>query len=44
MHGPYKQAYREALLEALLQAQQDVQKNGPHEVKTLRLITEEELE
>jgi len=44
VHGPYKQAYREALLEALLQAQQDVQKHGPPEVKTLRLITDEELE
>jgi DNA sulfur modification protein DndC len=44
VHGPYKQVYREKLLEAVLQAQQAVQKNGPPEVKNLKLITYEELE
>ncbi|MDM8559841.1 DNA phosphorothioation system sulfurtransferase DndC [Candidatus Parabeggiatoa sp. HSG14] len=44
VHGPYKQAFREKLLRALLQAQQDVQKDGPPEVKNLELITYNDLE
>jgi DNA sulfur modification protein DndC len=44
VHGPYKQWYREQLLEELLKAQQKVQKEGPPEVKELKLITLDDLE
>jgi DNA sulfur modification protein DndC len=44
VHGPYKQKYREDLLAALLKAENAVQKNGPPEVKNLKLINLEDLE
>ncbi len=42
--GPYTQASRERWLRLLLEAQTWIQKNGPSEVKTLELITVEELQ
>jgi len=44
VHGPYTQAARESWLRQLLRAQQWVQANGPAEVKSLQLITVEELQ
>lgn len=44
VHGPYKQSYREQLLRAVLRAQTQVRESGPEEVRTIELITLEELE
>jgi DNA sulfur modification protein DndC len=44
VHGPYKQSYRAQLLEAVLKAEIIARELGPKEVKTLELITLEDLE
>jgi len=44
LHGPYKQRRREELLFELLKAQRLVQETGPEHVRTLELISLEELE
>lgn len=43
VHGPYTQEARELWLHDLLEAQSWVRENGPEEVRTLDLITMEEL-
>ena len=42
--GPYKQSTREHWLERLLEAQTWIRANGPKEVRTITLITTDELE
>lgn len=44
VHGPYKQSYRAQLLEAVLKAEIIARELGPNEVKSLELITLEDLE
>ena len=44
LHGPYKQSYRKRLLLELLKAQRVVRETGPEHVRSLELISLEELE
>jgi len=44
IHGPYLQTAREEWLRELLQAQSWIRRNGPEDVKTIELITLEELQ
>jgi len=44
VHGPYKQDYRITLLTQILKAQVEVQNLGPPEVRSMELITIDELE
>lgn len=44
VHGPYKQEIRERWLRRVLEAQQLVRRNGPENVRSIELITHEELE
>ena len=43
VHGPYKKNVREAWLKRLLEIQKDINEHGPHEFKSLKLITNGEL-
>ncbi len=43
VHGPYTKAWRERWLRELLEVELEIQRNGPGEMRDLRLITDAEL-